>query len=1162
MKKTYFLLFLLTLFVGTVSVYGDTIYVPGNYSTIQGAIDAATSGDVIIVGDNIYYERLVVNKSITLKSENGPENCIINGGNSGGVINIRSNGVIIEGFTIRNSGYQRVGIEVYSNNNTIKNNKILNNWYGIYLHSSSNNNSIIGNNISNNGGDGIYLIYSSNNSINDNNITSNNWRGIHSRYSSNNSINDNNITSNNWGGIYLLSSNSNTIKDNTFIDNGILIEEGGLEYWTHTIENNTINGKPLYYFRNKVGGNISDAGQVILVNCSDMIVENLKINNTDVGITIAYSSNITVKNNVLLSNNDYGIYLSGSSNNSIINNSILNNGDDGIRLWSSSNNNIIDNSILNNGDYGIHLRRSSSNNNIIDNSISNNMYGGIRLWYSSNNNIINDNAITSNSGDGIYLDISVSNFINDNSITSNSGDGIYLDISGNNIINDNSITSNNDGIYLYDSKNNSIADNNISNNGDDGIHLLDSRNNNIISNNISNNGDDGISIVRLKNNNIIDNNISNNGDDGINLWYSSSNTIKDNTFIDDGILIGGDRLEYWTHTIENNTINGKPLCYFKNKVGGNVSENAGQVILVNCSDMIVENLKISNISMGIDIAYSSNIAVKNNVLSNNRDDGIRLWSSSNSSIIGNNISNNKRDGIYLSSSSNNSIIDNNISNNGDDGIYLIYSSNNRIYLNNFNNSQNARSYNSRNNTWNSPEEIIYIYNGTQYTNYLGNYWDNYNGNDTDGDGIGDTPYQIDGNNIDHYPLILEELKPNLKIKNIITNTPIYNGIQTEINLTIINNGNENINTTFPVEITIKNASGDVVYTNVANINGLNAVAMKNITFNWTPNNTGTYRIIAFVDPNNIINESNESDNTITLSNVLVESVPGPITKPNLLIENIITNTPIYTGTQTEINISIINNGNENITTTFPVNLTIKNASGDVVYTNMANINGLNISENKIVTFNWTPNNTGNYSITAFVDSNNIINESNENDNNYTLSNVEIYEFENVFPTLNNNSKTITLKKGWNVLSIPHRANITFSNPEAVESIITYYNDDWDNITNLNEIKPLYGYYIYCNSSTYMNIKYITSEEPTAPPARPVFKGWNLVGVNPGQYDIDGVILIDFVLPVEDSWIMILDPENNNLYTKNDYISSILLHSYDAYWMYNKENDILPGRNLN
>jgi nitrous oxidase accessory protein NosD len=40
---------------------------------------------------------------------------------------------------------------------------------------------------------------------------------------------------------------------------------------------------------------------------------------------------------------------------------------------------------------------------------------------------------------------------------------------------------------------------------------------------------------------------------------------------------------------------------------------------------------------------------------------------------------------------------------------------------------------------------------------IGNYWQDYNGNDTDGDGIGDTPYILPSdcvpNGTDHYPLI-------------------------------------------------------------------------------------------------------------------------------------------------------------------------------------------------------------------------------------------------------------------------------------------------------------------------------------------------------------------------------------------------------------------------
>jgi hypothetical protein len=98
----------------------DTINVPGDYATIQGAINAAQDGDVIHVQPGIYTgngEEVVrlMGKSITLTAAGSPESTVIDGEDQRRCITCddgEGNNTHISGFTITN-GYAQDGAGIY-----------------------------------------------------------------------------------------------------------------------------------------------------------------------------------------------------------------------------------------------------------------------------------------------------------------------------------------------------------------------------------------------------------------------------------------------------------------------------------------------------------------------------------------------------------------------------------------------------------------------------------------------------------------------------------------------------------------------------------------------------------------------------------------------------------------------------------------------------------------------------------------------------------------------------------------------------------------------------------------------------------------------------------------------------------------------------------------
>jgi parallel beta-helix repeat protein len=243
---------LVLCFVGTTSATNWTVNGSGgaDFTGIQDAINNAKDGDTILVHPGVYYENVVVNKSVTLKGIGYP---VVDANGSDSAITLTADGITLEGFTATNGSWRlfHSGINVISNNNTITGNNVsCNNRDGIGLTYSSNN-TITGNNVCNNNINGIFLYASSNKNTITGNNASNNRYGILLYNSSNNSIAaGNNASNNNWYGIRLFaSSNKNIITGNNVSNNkyGILLDASSNNL---ILFNNFINNTPYSHSTN------------------------------------------------------------------------------------------------------------------------------------------------------------------------------------------------------------------------------------------------------------------------------------------------------------------------------------------------------------------------------------------------------------------------------------------------------------------------------------------------------------------------------------------------------------------------------------------------------------------------------------------------------------------------------------------------------------------------------------------------------------------------------------------------------------------------------------------------------------------------------------------------------------------------------------------------
>lgn len=466
-------------------VHASTLVVDNNRS-IQSQINSASPGDVLLLANRSYNESIVVDKPVTIR---GAGMSVIDGQGNDSAILLAADGVTLLGLTAINSSGQ--GLNVISNNNTIKNNTIEACVTGIAIFNSSNN--TIENNIVSNNEYGIQLDSAKNNRLIGNNASYNDGHGIYFLNSDGNICNYNQASYNVGNGFYIESSSHNLFDSCIAMNNaekGFELDGSHANNGTGIIARNNSVGIYIYESRDDIINGCSaeknaDMGMQIFDSINSSFVENNLYNNTLRGLDLTQISKCLIQGNDARNNGDHGLFILDSVNTIVIDNHADNNREIGMGFSKVKSCTIANNSAQKNI-IGIALF-NSKNNNISNNRAELNAKG-LSFERESNSNTVIENIIGRNAA-GITLIDSIGNLIENNSI--NNSEVSALQRSSFNIIINNSITNNKIGLYLNRSDNNSIGENDFDDNGV-GIAINVSTNNTLENRTFTNNDYDVI----------------------------------------------------------------------------------------------------------------------------------------------------------------------------------------------------------------------------------------------------------------------------------------------------------------------------------------------------------------------------------------------------------------------------------------------------------------------------------------------------------------------------------------------------------------------------------------------------------------------------------------------------------------------------------------------
>ncbi|MGY5879175.1 MAG: right-handed parallel beta-helix repeat-containing protein [Candidatus Thorarchaeota archaeon] len=490
-----------------------------------------------------------------------------------------------------------------------------------------------------------------------------------------------------YQGIDLDECENSTIINNQFYENryGIWAQYcGGSLFYNNTSNDNVYYG---IYVTNSQYSNITEniccynnwndkygsshgMGRGLYVkNCQDSIIyNNTCINNEYDGIIVTGCARSVIEFNNINGGHYFGIYLGTSPDCIIANNTATETSDIGIYASESANVVVADNTVMRNENGGFHVTHCSSAN-ITDNVMKEDglsVYGNTVSDYESmtiSGNSINGkpfgfflnavgNIVSADYGQVLLVNCTNTLVMNQNCSYATSGVMLRW-CSGVTIVS--STLDNNDisGIEVGNSNHTIVSSTSLSHCGQRGCRLEYSYNSTIVDSTISNNRY-GFQLTWENLTRIENNTIADSSEYGLYYDLVGETSVVGNEFVNDGIyfptVTSSEGYEDYAQTLSNNMVNGKPLEILFDLDDQEITEEYGQLVLVNANAVDIINKQYSNTVTGLSLISSNHCRVINTDVSGCKQFGFLIGSGLNNTISGCNCTYAGTEGIRVDSS--------------------------------------------------------------------------------------------------------------------------------------------------------------------------------------------------------------------------------------------------------------------------------------------------------------------------------------------------------------------------------------------------------------------------------------------------------------------------------------------------------------------------------